>query len=46
MIKRDYFANRVFDSLNVASEQAELGLAEMAGNKSARRCEGYICATL
>ena len=35
MLRRDYFANRVFDSLNAATEQAELGLAEMAANKSA-----------
>ena len=35
VLRRDYFANRVFDSLNAATEQAELGLAEMAANKSA-----------
>ncbi len=35
VLRRDYFANRVFDSLNAAPEQAELGLAEMAANKSA-----------
>ena len=37
MLRRDYFANRVFDSLNAATEQAELGLAEMAANKLATR---------
>lgn len=35
VLRRDYFANRVFDSLNAATKQAELGLAEMAANKSA-----------
>jgi transposase len=35
VLRRDYFANRVFDSLNATTEQAELGLAEMAANKSA-----------
>ena len=35
VLRRDYFANRVFDSLNASTEQAELGLAEMAANKSA-----------
>jgi transposase len=37
VLRRNYFANRVFDSLNAATEQAELGLAEMAANKSAIR---------
>ena len=35
VLRRDYFANRVFDFLNAATEQAELGLSEMAHNKSA-----------
>jgi len=34
-LRRDYFANRVFDSLNAATEQAERGLYEMAANKAA-----------
>ena len=37
MLRRDYFANRVFDSLNAATEHAELGLAVMAANKLAIR---------
>ena len=37
VLRRDYFANRVFDSLDAATEQAELGLTEMAANKSAIR---------
>jgi hypothetical protein len=36
-LRRNYFANRVFDSLNAATEQAELRLVEMAANKSATR---------
>ena len=32
-LRRDYFANRVFDSLGAATTQAEQGLAEMAVNK-------------
>jgi transposase len=32
-----YFANRVFDSLEAATAQAEFGLTEMAANKSATR---------
>ena len=36
-LRRSYFANGVFDSLNVVTEQAELGLAEMSANKSATR---------
>lgn len=37
LLRRDYFANRVFDSLDAATRQAELGLAEMAANKPAVR---------
>ena len=37
LLRRDYFANRVFDSLDAATKQAERGLAEMAANKSAVR---------
>ena len=37
VLRRDYFANRVFDSLNAATEQDELGLAKMAANKLAIR---------
>ena len=33
LLRRDYFANRVFDSLNVATLQAEHGLEHMAANK-------------
>ena len=36
-LRRDYFANRVFDSLDAATKQAERGLAEMAANNSAVR---------
>ena len=32
VLRRDYFANRVFDSLNAATHQAESGLAYMASN--------------
>lgn len=35
LLRRNYFANRVFDSLDAATAQAEVGLAEMAANKSA-----------
>jgi hypothetical protein len=35
--RRDYFANRVFDSLDAAAAQAEKGLAEMAIKKEAMR---------
>ncbi len=35
ILRRNYFANRVFDSLDAATAQAELGLAEMAANKKA-----------
>jgi len=37
LLRRDYFANRVFDSLDAATNQAERGLAEIAANKSAVR---------
>ena len=36
-LRRNRFANRVFDALDAATTQAELGLAEMAANKSATR---------
>ncbi len=35
VLRRDYFANKVFDSLNVATLQAERGLANMASNREA-----------
>lgn len=35
VLRRDYFANRVFDSLNAATSQAEYGLANMASNTQA-----------
>jgi transposase len=35
VLRRDYFANRVFDSLNAATLQAENGLAHMASNREA-----------
>ena len=35
VLRRDYFANRVFDSLNAAILQAENGLANMASNREA-----------
>jgi transposase len=35
LLRRDYFANRVFDSLNAATLQAECGLEHMAANKQA-----------
>src|SRR3989304_4501811 len=35
ILRRDYFSNRVFDSLDAATNQAECGLAEMAADKSA-----------
>jgi transposase len=34
-LRRDYFANRVFDSLNTAILQAENGLARLASNRKA-----------
>lgn len=37
MLRHDYFANRVFDELDAAIKQAELGLKNMAANKSATR---------
>jgi transposase len=37
ILRRDYFANRVFDALDAATAQAEFGLAEMAANKLATR---------
>ncbi len=37
MLRHDYFANRVFDELDAAIKQAELGLMNMAANKSATR---------
>jgi transposase len=37
LLRRDHFANRVFDSLDAATEQAERGLSMMAANKSATR---------
>ena len=37
LLRREYFANRVFDSLDAATKQAERGLAEMAASKSAVR---------
>ena len=33
VLRRDYFANRVFDSLSAATLQAEKGLANMASNR-------------
>ena len=36
-LRRDYFANRVFDSLDAATNQAERGLTNMATNKPAIR---------
>jgi len=35
VLRREWFANRVFDSLDAATNQAELGLASMAANKIA-----------
>ncbi len=35
VLRRDYFANRVFDSLNAATLQAETGLAHLAANRQA-----------
>ena len=37
VLRRDHFANRVFDSLDAATEQVERGLSMMAANKSATR---------
>ena len=33
ILRRDYFANKVFNSLNAATIQAECGLAKMASNR-------------
>jgi transposase len=33
VLRRDYFANKVFDSLNAVTLQAEYGLAKMASNR-------------
>lgn len=35
VLRRDWFANRVFDSLDAATAQAEQGLAAMAANQDA-----------
>lgn len=35
LLRRDWFANRVFESLDAATNQAEHGLAEMAADKTA-----------
>ncbi|MHB1564172.1 MAG: transposase [Leptospirillum sp.] len=35
VLRRDYFANRVFDPLQKASAQAERDLGEMASHRSA-----------
>jgi transposase len=37
VLRRNYFANRIFDSLDAATEQSELGLAEMAAHKPETR---------
>ena len=37
ILRRDYFANRVFDSLAAAIKQAEQGLATMAADKIAMK---------
>ena len=37
ILRRDYFANRVFDALDAATQQAECGLTALAANKSAIR---------
>lgn len=34
-LRRNYFANKVFDSLDAATEQAERGLSDMAANRKA-----------
>lgn len=36
-LRRNYFANRVFDSLEAATAQAEFGLTEMAKNRAAMK---------
>jgi transposase len=37
VLRRNYFANRVFDSLDAATKQAESGLAAMAADKKAMK---------
>ncbi|MCB2147658.1 MAG: hypothetical protein KQI81_14370 [Deltaproteobacteria bacterium] len=37
VLRRNHFANRFFDSLDAATAQAELGLAQMAANKESTR---------
>jgi transposase len=37
ILRRNYFANRVFDALDAATTQAEFGLVEMAANTLATR---------
>jgi transposase len=37
ILRRDYFANHVFDALDAATTQAEFGLTQMAANKLAIR---------
>ena len=37
VLRRDYFANRVFDSLDAATEQAEEGLVAMAKNRESTK---------
>lgn len=37
ILRRNYFANRVFESLDAATAQAEFGLTEMAANKDAMK---------
>jgi transposase len=34
-LRKNYFANKVFDSLDAATQQAERGLSEMASNRDA-----------
>ena len=34
-LRKNYFTNKVFDSLDVAIQQAERGLSEMASNREA-----------
>ena len=34
-LRKNYFANKVFDSLDAATEQAEHGLSNMAANRKA-----------
>jgi len=37
VLRRKYFANRVFESLDAATAQAEFGLTEMAASKAAMK---------